>query len=454
MRLEFTSDLPVDAEQAFAWHTRPGAFARLVPPWQRVRLLGDHPGIADGSIARLELRLGPIRQHWVARHRDVVAGRQFVDEQISGPFAIWHHAHRFEPLDDRRCRLVDDISCTLPAGPLGGLAAGTIRRSVSRAFRYRHAVTAADLAFHAGFREHPRITVAMTGASGLVGRMVAAMLTTAGHRVIPLVRGHPGPGERRWTPGATLDPATFLGVDAVVHLAGESIASGRWSAARKAAIRTSRIAGTTTLVDAILKANPRPAVFVGASATGYYGDRGDHPVTEAEPPGRGFLGDLAAEWEGAARPLAAGGVRTVTTRFGIVLSPAGGALRAMLPPFQLGAGGRLGSGNQWMSWVSIDDCAAAVVWALLGDLHGPVNVTAPEPVTNRQFTETLGRVLRRPTLMAVPAAVLRLALGELADEALLTGARVLPGVLTASGYQFRHPGLKGALRHVLGRAAR
>ncbi|MFN0181955.1 MAG: TIGR01777 family oxidoreductase [Gemmatimonadales bacterium] len=452
MRLTFSSDLPVGAGEAYAWHERPGAFERLVPPWQAVRLSGPHPGIADGTVARFELALGPFRRSWVARHRDVLPGRQFVDEQVTGPFATWVHRHRFEPTTADRSRLIDEIDFTLPFGPIGHLVRGLAGSQIRRAFHYRHATTIADLGFHQGFQNHPRLTVAVTGASGLIGRAVGAMLTGAGHQVIPLVRRPPGPGERRWDPGAPVDPATFAGVDAVIHLAGENIAAGRWTAARKAAIRSSRLAGTASLVEAIRHAPTKPTAFVSASAIGFYGDRGDQPLTERDGAGGGFLGELAVAWEAPTLPLADLGVRVATTRFGIVLSPAGGALEKMLLPFQLGLGARLGSGRQWMSWISIDDCAAAIIHALLAGLTGPINLTAPEPVTNGDFTRALGGVLHRPAVLAAPAPVLRLALGELADEGLLASARVLPRVLLDSGYRFRHPTIGEALRHLLGRA--
>jgi len=265
------------------------------------------------------------------------------------------------------------------------------------------------------------------------------------------VRRPPGPEEIGWDPVAgRLDPNDLEGLDAVVHLAGENIGV-RWTAARKARIRDSRIQGTRVLSEALSRTRSQPAL-ISASAIGIYGDRGDEVLTESSAPGprEDFLAAVGQEWENAAAPARAAGIRVVHPRFGVVLSPAGGALRKMLVPFRLGLGGRLGNGAQWMSWISIDDVAGALLHLVLNRaLSGPVNVTAPGPLRNRDFTRTLGRVLSRPTLFPVPAAALRLVLGEMADYTLLPSARVLPDRLLASGYEFIHPDLETALRQML-----
>jgi uncharacterized protein (TIGR01777 family) len=239
----------------------------------------------------------------------------------------------------------------------------------------------------------------------------------------------------------------------VVHLAGENVGV-RWTSRRKARIRDSRVKGTRLVSETLARLRQPPAVLLSASAVGIYGNRGSEPLTEASSPGNpgDFLVSVAQEWEAATEPARAAGIRVVHARFGIVLSPKGGALRKMLLPFRLGLGGRIGNGSQWMSWISIDDAADAILHALSTDtLRGAVNATAPEPVTNRDFTVALARVLGRPAPIAVPAAALRLILGEMADSTLLTSVRVLPSRLLDSGYRFRHPDLQSALRHVLGR---
>lgn len=295
--------------------------------------------------------------------------------------------------------------------------------------------------------------VAVTGASGLIGSAFTRRLVMDGHRVSRLVRRAPGPGEIGWDPVAgRLDPNDLEGLDAVVHLAGENVGV-RWTAARKARIRDSRIQGTRVLSEALARTRRHPAVLVSASAIGIYGDRGDEILTErsALGPREDFLATVGQDWEKAASPARGAGIRVVHPRFGVVLSPAGGALGKMLLPFRLGLGGRLGKGSQWMSWISIDDVVGALLHLVLNEaLSGPVNVTAPEPLRNRDFTRTLGRVLSRPTPFPVPAAALRLVLGEMADSTLLASTRVLPERLLGSGYRFTHPDPETALRQVLG----
>jgi len=305
---------------------------------------------------------------------------------------------------------------------------------------------------HAAYTGAP-LTVVVSGASGLVGSSLLPFLTTGGHRVVPLVRS------RGAAPGVLWDPATGVidkvgldRVDAVVHLAGESIASGRWTPQKKARIRASRVDGTRLLCEALAALGTRPRTLVCASAIGFYGDRGDAELDEASARGEGFLADVCAEWEAATAPARTAGIRVVHLRFGVILTPAGGALARMLLPFRLGAGGVVGGGRQYMSWITIDDAVGAIHHALITPaLEGPVNAVAPTPVTNREFTRALGRVLRRPTIFPMPAVVARLAFGEMADELLLASARVVPRKLRESGYAFREPDLETALRHLLGR---
>ena len=297
--------------------------------------------------------------------------------------------------------------------------------------------------------------VAITGSTGLVGSVVVTSLSAAGHEVVRLVRRPPAPGEKavRWDPEKGEVAAGGLeGLDDVVHLAGENIASGRWNAARKAAIRASRVNGTRLLCDALAGLARPPKTLVCASAIGYYGDRGADVLTEESPPGAGFLPDVCREWEAASEPAARKGIRVVLLRIGVVLSLKGGALSRMLPPFRAGLGGVIGNGRQYVSWVALDDLVGIVLHALRsGELRGPVNAVAPVPVTNRELTEALGKVLSRPTLFPVPAFALRLAVGEMADALLLSSARVIPRRLEETGYPFRFPELPAALNHLLGK---
>jgi uncharacterized protein (TIGR01777 family) len=275
-----------------------------------------------------------------------------------------------------------------------------------------------------------------------------------GYGVTRMVRSQPKSGEKaaRWDPMAgTIEASALEGVDAVVHLAGENIAE-RWTPAKKVKIRDSRVIGTQVLCEALARLASPPKVLVSASAIGYYGHRGEEILTDESPPGRGFLSEVCRAWEAATEPARQRGMRVVQLRFGVVLSPSGGALAKMLPPFRLGLGGVLGSGRQYMSWIALDDAVGTIQHVIVTDaLQGPTNAVVPQAVTNREFTRTLGAVLGRPTVVPLPAFAARLMFGEMADEVLLASTRVQPAKLLASGYRYRYPELQAALRHLLAR---
>ena len=298
--------------------------------------------------------------------------------------------------------------------------------------------------------------ILISGSHGLIGSALTSWLASDGHRVVRLVRPPrvPAPDEISWDPAAgIIDPAGLEGMDAVIHLAGEGIASGRWTPATKRRICESRVRGTGLLAGALARARRGPRTLICASAIGYYGNRGEEILVEESAPGSGFLADVTRKWEAAAEPARQAGLRVVNLRSGIVLSPAGGALARLLPVFRLGLGGRLGTGRQFMSWITIDDEVGAIGHALQhASMSGPVNLVSPQPVTNREFARTLGRVLRRPAVFPVPAAVLRMALGEVSSE-VLGSLRVHPAALLAAGYSFRHPDLETGLRAILNPSA-
>ena len=298
--------------------------------------------------------------------------------------------------------------------------------------------------------------VAVTGSSGLIGTALVTALEAGGHRVRRVVRRRPeGPDELRWDPeGGTIDTVALAGVDAVVHLAGEGIASRRWTDEHKRSIVRSRTTGTELMATTIARLEPRPAVLISGSAIGFYGDRGDDEITEEDRAGDDFLARVCVAWEAATQPAVEAGIRTAVVRTGIVLDAGGGALARMLPLFRLGLGGRLGHGRQWWPWITLDDHVGAIIHLLGADVSGPVNLTAPNPATNAELTTTLGRVLNRPTVFPVPRLGPRLLLGrELAQSLLYSSARVLPTRLERSGYAFRHPELEPALRAVVGTPA-
>ncbi|HEY8484685.1 MAG TPA: TIGR01777 family oxidoreductase [Longimicrobiales bacterium] len=300
--------------------------------------------------------------------------------------------------------------------------------------------------------------VAITGSTGLIGSALVEALGGAGHTITRVARRRGVAGEGgvvTWQPGRReIDAAGLEGHDAVIHLAGEPVV-GWWTARKKARIRESRVRGTRLLSETLARLTRPPRVLVSASATGFYGNRSpEEPLDESSAPGAGFLAGVALEWERATAAAEAAGIRVVHARFGLVLSPKGGALAAMLPVFRLGLGGRLGSGRQVWSWITLEDVVAAVAHVLAAEqVAGPVNFVSPNPVTNAEFTRVLGRVLGRPAFFAVPAPAARLLLGEMADEMLLAGARVVPRKLLDSGYRFLHPELEAALRSILRRGA-
>lgn len=299
--------------------------------------------------------------------------------------------------------------------------------------------------------------VFISGSTGLIGSAMVAFLRAGGHGVTRLARNAGVAAEAdgidavAWDPQADpWDAAPLAGADAVVHLAGENIAAGRWTEAMKARIRDSRVGPTRRLCEALARLSNPPQTLACASAIGYYGDRGEETLVETSPPGKGFLPEACVDWEGATRPAADAGIRVVNLRIGVVLAGNGGALKKMLTPFKLGLGGIVGSGKQYWSWISLDDVVGAIHHAILTEtLSGPVNATAPNPTTNYEFTKTLGKVIHRPTVLPLPAFAARLMLGEMADDLLLGSAKVLPERLAQSGYAFRHPTLEEALRSQL-----
>ncbi len=455
-QFEYASVLQATPAEVYEWHSREGALERLTPPWEKVEIEGRVTGLRPGSRVYLRLRQGPLRVSWVAEHTAVEPNVAFADIQVAGPFRSWEHWHRFEPTENGACLLRDTIQYELPLGRLGGaLGQRYVSKSLERTFSYRHRTTADDMKLHQRYSENGSLRVAVTGATGLVGSALTALLTTGGHRVIRLVRStSDGHGSTAlWDPyKGLLEPEKLEDIDAVVHLAGEGIADGRWTERKKERIRASRVEGTANLVRSLMQLERPPQVFLCASAIGIYGDRGDELVDEGSSAGTGFLTDVCLQWENAADLAAEAGMRVAKARTGIVLSPAGGALAKMLPAFRLGAGGRLGSGEQFMSWISIDDAAAALLHILMHpELKGPVNLVAPNPARNKDFTKALAHVLERPALVPMPAFVAKAIFGQMAEEALLASTRVEPRELSGSGFVYRDPQLRPALERLLGR---
>lgn len=449
MGITYSSIVDAPRDEVFAWHARPGAMTRLTPPWMPVRIGAEATSLKD---ARAVLEF-PAGLKWPAQHDGsaYAENSRFVDELVSDGFSskllatalTWRHTHDFLTVDGDRTKVTDRVESRVP------------EQMLRQMFSYRHSQLSADLAEHrwAATQTDRTMTVAITGSSGLIGTALSAFLTTGGHRVIRLVRHAPtGPDERRWDPNNP-GPDMLHGVDAVIHLAGEPIA-GRFTETHKQKIRQSRIPPTKKLAELLATMSDGPTVFITASAIGFYGaDRGDEILTEASSPGTGFLADVVNAWESSTIPARQAGVRVVNVRTGIVQSPRGGALHLLRPLFAAGLGGRIGDGQQWQSWIGLDDLVYAYHRALIDTkFSGPMNATAPKPVRNAEYTKILAHTLHRPAILPVPALGPRLLLGrEGAAEIPQASQRVLPTQLEATGYQFRHPTLDAALSHQLGR---
>lgn len=445
---ERRTEMPVSREALYRWHMRPGAFERLAPPWEPVEVeerRGD--GVSVGSELTLRTRLGPITTRWQAGILSNTPGEGFVDTQRSGPFARWEHHHLFlDGPTPESSVLHDRVEYELPVGALGQAIAGSyVADRLERMFAWRHERTREDLARHALLPQP--LCFAVTGATGLVGRSLLPFLSTGGHRVLRLVRRAAREAdERSWDPEAgTIDAEGLEGVDVFIHLAGENVGEGRWTPERKARMVGSREKGTRLIAEAAARLRRRPKALISASAVGFYGDTGQGLVDETSPNGAGFLAEICRRWEEAAEPARQAGLRVVHARIGVVLDRQGGALQKLLPPFSLGLGGPVGSGEQGFPWVSPDDVVYGLHWMAAHEtLQGPVNLVAPVQHSQGDFARCLGRALGRPAFTPLPAFAVKAAMGEMGKEILLAGQRVEPGVLRREGYRWHHPTLEQA----------
>lgn len=447
--------VPTSAATLFAWHMRRGAFERLAPPWEVPLVVSPFARPTPGGRVELRVPVAPgLRLPWVSEFAEVVGGDRFRDVQVQGPFASFDHTHRFEAVSDHECVMEDRIRYALPLGGLGDLfGASFVARKLGAMFRYWHRVLVGDMTAHARAARGP-MRFLVTGASGLVGRALCSFLETGGHEVCRLTRRAASrAGEIEFDPDqGAAHPSEMEGFDAVIHLAGDPIAQGRWTEAKKRRIRESRVPFTRRLAETLAALRKPPAVFVSASATGYYGDRGDRILRESDAPGEGFLPEVSVAWERATDAAVQAGIRVVQLRTGLVLTPEGGALQPLILPFSLGLGGPVGHGRQWWSFIALDDLLHLIHHVVMNEkVRGAVNATAPEPVTNAVFTKILGRVLNRPAFIPVPEFALQIALGDMTGPLLMASARVNPEKALDSGFVFSYPSLEPALRHVLGR---
>ncbi|MFL6401441.1 MAG: TIGR01777 family oxidoreductase, partial [Nitrososphaeraceae archaeon] len=424
----------------------------------------------------------PFHITWLVKHSDYIEGRQFRDTQITGVFTSWKHTHLFKQFGLSSCILEDHIEYSFPGGALSRMITSRlINKKLNQMFDYRHHLTREDLRVHAAvnkIRGNDRpMTIAITGSSGFIGSSLIPFLTTGCHRVVRLIRSSSSPDHNdrslnnvksiQWNPSSAYAYASSLddkeNIYAVVNLAGENI-FGRWTKEKKKRIFDSRVNTTKSLCKLLSSLDKPSKVLVSASATGYYGDRGDEILTEESPsspsssspsisPSIDFLSDVCRNWEESTQIAKESGIRVVNMRIGTVLSSSGGILAKILPPFKMGLGGRIGNGNQYMSWIGLDDLLAIILYAIVDkSITGPVNAVSPNPIPNAEFTKTLGKVLSRPAIFSLPNFIIKSVLGEeLANSAILSSSRVMPMRFLKIGYKFRFPYLESVLRHTLGK---
>ncbi|MDJ0316607.1 TIGR01777 family oxidoreductase [Arthrobacter antibioticus] len=493
-KFRYETAIPYPRPDVFEWFTRPGALVRLTPSFFGSTLAEPSDGINVGSRAALGVgapgnigmwlgtAAGSVRGllpaslagkkwtrpelRWDALHTELTPGTSFTDVMDKGPLAAWTHKHSFvDGAQPGTTVTVDEVDYELPAVARNAWAQKKMDAELTAMFAFRERTLLADLAFHANYSSAP-LTIAVSGASGLIGRQVCALLGGGGHTVVKLVRGAPkSSDEIFWDPDAgVLDSAGLARAQVVIHLAGHPI-GGRFTDEVKDAIYQSRVRGTTLVAQTLadIASDGVERTLVCGSAVGYYGsdphagvasaqDGTPRPLVESDPAGTDFLARVCRDWEASCAPAVKAGVRVANVRTGLVLSAAGGVLQRLLPLYLAGAGGPVG-GEQWQSWVGIDDIAGIFVHAALTpQLSGPLNGVAPQPVTAREFARTLGAVLHRPAKLKVPALAPRLLLGDQgANELALASQRVSAAKIQESGYTFRHNDLESALRHILGK---
>jgi len=452
---EYRSEMPASQSDLSLWHHRPGALQRLKAPWENLEIV-KAAAVENGAQAKIRLRLLPgVWREWIAEHRNVQQDGSFTDVQISGPFANWEHHHLFQPnpQNEQSSLLEDRIHCQLPGGPLTTRPAKPyLRRRLERLFRYRHAVTRDDLQRWREFPASKPLHILVSGATGFIGTSLVALLHQAGHKVTKLSR-RPAEDTLVWNPAkGELDLGSLPHIDAVIHLAGENVAGGRWTAERKKRILESRTVPTQLLTSTIAALPNPPQVFVSASGASCYPANGQAHDESTPIDDSSFLGNVVKEWEAAAKPAHEAGIRVVHLRIPVVLSPDGGALAKLLPIFRAGLGGPIGAGKFGFSWIALDDVIDLFHRAVVDNsMHGAYNAAAPGTVDNRTFTRLLARTIRRPAILPVPPFVLRILFGEMATETVMADLRVHSSRLKEINHRFRLPELENTLAHVLGR---
>ncbi|MDD9987292.1 MAG: TIGR01777 family oxidoreductase [Spirochaetaceae bacterium] len=437
-------------ERVFAWHETAASFERFLPPSPPMALLERTGTIRDGDRATFRVGVGPLGFRGTVEYEGYRRLQEFGNRHVGGPHRSLRHRHLFRSTGEESCELTERIHCE-PRPIMATLGRAWLKRTMERTLEFHQERVRRDLERHAAGPAEP-LRVLVTGASGLIGGALIPFLESGGHDVVRLVRRLPESGrEIAWDPASgQIDAVALEGFDAVIHLAGENIGAGRWTAARRRRIRSSRVASTELLCGALAALKRPPAALVSASAVGYYGDAAG-TVDESAPAGGGFLAEVTAAWEQAAEAARTAGIRVAHARFGPVLSRKAGMLKRLLPVFRAGAGGVVGSGRQPISWIGLDDAIGVLYFLMCSDrAQGAFNVVAPRSATNREFTQALASVLRRPAFAPVPAPAIRALFGEMGDQLILKGQSVVPARLAELGFRWLEPTLDGALRWELG----
>ena len=467
--LEGGNDLPFFNHQAeysasqkeiWDWHDSPGAFRRIMPEWEGIKPV-NAGRLIDDEETIFKVGIGPIRKTWVARHHSVVSGESFSDRMMKGPFGAWNHVHNFNPVSDNVTTIVDNVEYRLPFHILTGWSARmTVLPRMRQMFEYRSNRVKNDLKQIQSTAELPRQKILVSGSTGMIGLQLCAFLEAAGHDVHRLLRPKTKlPADLNsskiviWNDltGEIID-GDMNGFDTIIHLAGAGIGDKRWSKKRKQLIRDSRVIPTMNLSSIVANLDSPPKTLMCGSAVGFYGNRGTEVLDESSDAGTDFLAEICGEWEQASSVANDAGIRVLHLRTGIVVSPFGGALAKLLLPAKLGAGGPVGGGRQMQSWISLDDEVYAIHHLMMNQsCEGAYNLSAPNPVSQKQFARVLGRVLRRPGFMPLPGFVIKLLFGEMGKKLVLEGQDVRPKRLIESGFEFTHTDLESCLRNCLGK---
>lgn len=455
MKYEYETHTDSPRPEVFDWFERKGSFRRLMPPWEVAEEVRADETLEDGAQRIFRFPMGPIKMTWVAEHLGYQPPEKFEDIMKKGPFRSWHHVHRFIEKDGGTV-VHDEVDYKLPMGILGRIfGSRNVRNRLNRMFRARENRLIRDLERHSDFKHLDRKRILLAGASGLIGKQLAAFLDTGGHEIWRLVRRTPvaGQNEIEWNPSkGTIDDSAIEGFDIVIHLGGAGIGDRRWTKSRMALIEKSRTESTGLLARTLASLKQKPEVFLVASAIGWYGNRGDEILDEQSEAGTGFLPETCLAWEASADAARQAGIRTIHARTGVVLDASGGALEKMLLPAKMGAGGPIGFGRQWFSWISMDDQIYALHHLVMSpNTEGAYNITSPEPLQQKNFAKALGRVLRRPAFMPTPPLAIWFLYGKMGVALTTESQRVMPTRLTEEGYRFQHQDAESALRDALGK---